>query len=139
MNTQLPRIDLQGFESLRFTYDNEFDVAHLRLNTPCSSVAEEVADGWYLFDDDSSDYPVATSLEIHNFLAEVAKEPYFAGVVKPCFDEVERFTGMQLKDGVVAEGSTGELPLTARLVTFLLGVAITKLEASREDERIPAK
>ena len=139
MTIQLPRIDLQSFVRLRFSYDNEFDVAHLHLNAPCASVAEEVADGWYLFDDDSGDCPVATSLEIHNFLAEVANEPYFAGVVKPSFDEVERFTGKRLKDGVVAEGSTGELPLTARLVTFLLGVAITKLEAWRAGERIPAK
>ena len=82
---------------------------------------------------------VATSLEIHNFLAEVTSEPYFAGVVQPSFDEVERFTGKRLKDGVVAEGSTGELPLTARLVTFLLGVAITKLEALQEAEGISAK
>lgn len=137
MTAELPRIDLERFERLRFSYDTEFDVAHLHLNAPCSSVAEEVADGWYLFDDDSGDCPVATSLEIHNFLAEVANEPYFAGVVKPSFDEVERFSGKLLKDGVVVEGSTGELPLTARLVTFLLGVAITKLEARQEAEQPP--
>ena len=134
MTALLPKIDLQGFDRLRFSYDHEFDIAQFHVNAPCPSVAEEVADGWYLFDNDSDDCPVATSLEIHNFLSEVVNEPYFTGVVRPSFDELEGYTGKKLDEGVVAEGTIVELPRTARLLVFLLGVAITKLEALREEE-----
>lgn len=138
MTAQLPGIDLQGFDRLRFSYDQADDIAHLHINAPRPSVAEEVDDGWYLFIDDSGAREVVTMLEIHGFHAGVWDQPYFDGVVRPSLDEVKRSTGKGFEDGFEAEGSIEEFPRTARLLTFLLGVAITKLEALNRRERAEA-
>jgi hypothetical protein len=127
-----PLLDLEAFTSLCFSYDAEYDIAHFHVGAPRGGVAEDIGRGWYLFLTEDEDEVVG--LEIHGLKRTLEHSVFLKRTFASALAELERTTGKHfLAEGgedVRVDGSTEQLPCSARFMTLLLGQAVAMYEAT---------
>lgn len=125
--TLTPSIDLEGFERLLFTYDQDDDIAYIHIDGPRPAITERIDDGWYLRLDDGA----IAGMELHGLKRRFLSTPLYATVFQPAIQELEGFTGANFDDGLQADGPIDKLPRTTHLLIFMIGQAVAKFEALR--------
>lgn len=125
----LPHLDLGAFDRLVVSYDSESDVLVFHVGPPRAAVGSNAGDGWYLrlVDDEIA------SVEVHGLQRTMVQTPSLTASAKPAILELERAAGRSLfradSDGIRVEGSSDDLPMTARFVILLAGQAMARHEA----------
>ena len=128
--TRTPSINLEGFDRLLFTYDQDDDIAYIHIDGPRHAITERIDAGWYLRMDEGA----IVGMELHGLKRIFLSTRFYAAVFEPAIRELEAFTGNAFDEGLQADGPIDKLPRTTHLLIFLMGQAVTKFEALRRAE-----
>ena len=124
-----PRLNLEGFQAIQFSYDRDDDIALVHLDAPRPAMTTELEDGWHLRTADGE----IVGLELHGLKRTFLSTPFFAAVFTPAIEEIEAATGRKFfdRDGgdIHAEGPTGAFPRLTHLMILMIGQAVAKYEA----------
>lgn len=130
MTPGTPWVDLDALNRLVFLYDGEDDIASLHIGSAQPAISEQIDDAWYL----RLDGDRIVGMELHGLERTFLSDPFYAKAFTPALQELRESTGRSLGiDGLRAEGSFAELPSTARLLIFLIGVATAKYQRMVRD------